>query len=182
MNIEKNMRNVPIEDAKICFRNFSGKEGQFNAKGQRNFCVILRDDIAESMKDDGWNVKYLRPRDETEQPQPYIQVKVNFRNVPPKIVLVTSHGKSILDEESVGMLDWAEIETADVIFSPYPWEVNGKRGITAYLKTLYVTLVEDAFESKYYSGADSAQDNVGGCGYCDECDGHCGNPLSSITT
>lgn len=175
------LKNVPIEGARIIFRNFSGKEGTFNAKGQRNFCIALPDHLADQLKDEGWNVKYLRPRDEMEEPQPYIQVKVSFNNVPPKVVLVSSHGKSLLDEESIGMLDWAELENVDVIFSPYPWEVNGKKGVTAYLKTMYATIVEDAFESKYYPDVDSTQDNIGGCGYCEECDGHCGNPLSSLS-
>lgn len=171
MNIRT--KNVTIENARICFRNFSGKEGQFNAKGMRNFCVLLEDHLADMMRDDGWNVKYLKPRDEGEVPQPYIQVTVSYRNVPPKIVMVSSKGKSVLSEETVDTLDWAEIDNVDLIFSPYRWEVNGKIGIKAYLKTMYVTIAEDEFESKYYSTPDSAQDAIGGCGYCDECDGHC---------
>ena len=38
-----------VEDAKIAFRNFSGKEGQFNAKGDRNFCLLLTDELAEDL-------------------------------------------------------------------------------------------------------------------------------------
>lgn len=166
-------KHVSIENARICFRNFSGKEGRFNPAGNRNFCVILDDELAKMMLDDGWNVKFLRPREEGDTPQPYVQVSVSYRNIPPKVVLVTSHGKSILDEDSVGTLDWAEIENVDLTFSPYPWEVNGKTGVKAYLKTMYVTIAEDKFESKYYATPDSAYDAVGGCGACEECDGHC---------
>lgn len=172
MNNYKN-RSVSIEDAHICFRNFSGKEGDFNPAGMRNFCVLLPDDLAEQMKMDGWNVKYLKPRDEGDLPQPYLQITVSYKNTPPKIVLVTSRGKSVLDERSVDTLDWAEIETVDLVFTPYHWEVNGRSGVKAYLKTLYATIAEDEFEKKYYSTPDSAQDAVGGCGRCDECDGHC---------
>lgn len=167
------LKNVSIENARICFRNFSGKAGTFNAEGIRNFCVILDDRLADQMKEDGWNVKYLKPREEGETPQPYISVAVSYRNIPPKIVLVTSHGKSVLSEDTVGTLDWAEIENVDLIFSPYPWEMNGRSGIKAYLKTMYVTISEDEFESKYYETPDSAYDAIGGCGRCDECDGHC---------
>lgn len=167
-------KNVTIENARICFRNFAGKEGRFNAAGRRNFCVLLDDHLADQMKEDGWNVKYLNPRDESETPQPYIQVVVRYANIPPKVVLVTSRGKSVLNEDTIDTLDYAEIENVDLIFSPYNWDLGGGRsGITAYLKTMYVTLAEDEFESKYYGTPDSAYDAVGGCGNCEECDGHC---------
>lgn len=168
-----NRKNIAIENATFFSRNFSGREGQYNPAGNRNFCVILDDAVADLMKDDGWNVKYLKPRDEGEQPRPYIQVAVSYRVAPPKVVMVTSHGKSILDEETVGMLDWAEIESSDVIISPSRWEMNGRTGIKAYLKTLYATIAEDEFEAKYFSTPDSAYDAIGGCGRCEECDGHC---------
>lgn len=171
------LKNIAIEDAQICFRNFSGKEGKFNAEGVRNFCVILDDHIADQLLSDGWNVKYLNPREDGEAPRPYIQVAVSYRNFPPKIAMVSSKGISLLDEGSVGMLDWAELSTVDLILSPYRWDVNGKTGIKAYLKTMYATIAEDEFESKYYATPDSAQGAIGGCGRCEECDGHCGGGL-----
>ena len=38
-----------VEDARIIFRNFSGKEGQYNREGDRNFAVVLPPDIAQQM-------------------------------------------------------------------------------------------------------------------------------------
>lgn len=166
-------KNIAIADAQLFSRNFSGRPGPYNPEGQRNFCVFLSDDIAEQLLEDGWNVKQLQPRDENEQPRSYIQVKVSYKNIPPKVVLVTSKGKSILDESTVQLLDFAEIENVDVIISPSHWEMNGRTGTAAYLKSIYVTIAEDEFEAKYYSTPDSAYDAVGGCGRCEECDGHC---------
>lgn len=148
--------NIRIEGARIGFRNFSGEEGRFNPKGRRNFCVFLEEDIAKDMKKEGWNVKWLEPREEGDDPQAYLQVKVVFGKIPPKIVLVTGRGKTRLDEDTVNILDWAEIQNVDLIIRPYNWEVNGGTGVSAYIKTMYVTLREDEFESKYYDVPDSA--------------------------
>lgn len=148
--------NIRIEGARIGFRNFSGEEGRFNPKGRRNFCVFLEEDIAKDMKKEGWNVKWLEPREEGDEPQAYLQVKVVFGKIPPKIVLVTGRGKTRLDEDTVNILDWAEIQNVDLIIRPYNWEVKGDTGVSAYIKTMYVTLREDEFESKYYDVPDSA--------------------------
>lgn len=148
--------NIRIEGARIGFRNFSGEEGRFNPKGRRNFCVFLEEDIAKDMEKEGWNVKWLQPREEGDEPQAYLQVKVVFGKIPPKIVLVTGKGKTRLDEDTVNILDWAEIQNVDLVIRPYNWEVNGNTGVSAYIKTMYVTLREDEFESKYYDVPDSA--------------------------
>lgn len=154
-----NTNNLTIENAKILFRNFSGKEARFNPAGQRNFCVILDDDnLAKRLVKDGWSVKYLRPREEGDPEQPYLKVKVRFENRPPKIVLISSSGKTTLDEENVNILDWADISNVDLIINPYNWDVNGKSGITAYLKTMYVTIEEDEFEKKYADNPMSSDD------------------------
>lgn len=152
--------NIVIEDAKIGFRNFTGNAGKFNAAGKRNFCVFLDQELAAVLENDGWNVRYLQPRDETEEQRPYLQVAVSYENVPPKIVLVTTKGKTILDENTVNILDWAEIAEVDIVIRPYNWEVNDKSGVKAYVKHMYVTIVEDEFESKYYDVPDSAANTI----------------------
>jgi len=167
--------NIAIEGARIGFRNFSGKEGKYNVAGKRNFCVFLEADLAETLMEDGWNVRWLEPRDEDADRQAYLQVAVSYENIPPKILMITSHGKTVLDDESIGLLDWAEITEVDLIIRPYNWEVNGKQGVKAYVKSMYVTIAEDEFERKYYDTPDQASDAIGGCGKCDACDGSCGS-------
>lgn len=153
-------RNISIENAKIGFRNFAGKEGTFNPAGRRNFCIFLSPNVAKDLESDGWNIRYLQPRDPDDDVQPYLQVSVNYDNYPPKIVAITSYSKSTLDEDTVGILDWAEIDNVDLIIRPYNWEVNNKVGIKAYLKAMYVTLVEDEFEKKYRNVPDSAKNSI----------------------
>jgi hypothetical protein len=103
------------------------------------------------MTEDGWNIKWLKPRDDEEEqtPQAYLPVSVNFKGRPPRIVLVTSRGRSNLDEDSIEMLDWVDIINVDMIVRPYEWTVNGKSGIKAYLQSIYVTIEEDPLEIKY---------------------------------
>ena len=153
-------QNIEIEGARMVFRNFEGKEGKFNPAGKRNFCVLLDDELAKTLKEDGWNIKWLQPREDDEEPQAYIQVAVSFGAVPPRIVLITSSGKQTLDEKSVNILDWAEIANVDVIIRPYNWEMNGKTGVKAYVKALYVTIAEDEFERKYANVPDSAMNSM----------------------
>ena len=138
-----------LEDARIIFRNFTGKEGRYNREGDRNFCVLLDEDTAEAMEKDGWNIKALRSREEGDPEQPYLQVSVGFKIRPPRIVLVTSKGRTTLDEDVIDMLDWVDVKTADLTIRPYEWAVGGKNGIKAYLKTLYVTIHEDPLDLKY---------------------------------
>lgn len=155
------MRNtLTIENAKIAFRNFSGKEGKFNPAGRRNFCLFLNDDLALKMEQDGWNIKTLVPKNDEDDPQKYVQVTVSFGKIPPKIVLITHSGKTMLNEDTVNILDWAEIENVDLIINPSEWNVNGKTGIKAYLKSMYITIVEDELEEKYSNVPDSAKNTI----------------------
>jgi hypothetical protein len=138
-----------IEDAQLIFRNFEGKEGQYNRKGDRNFSVILPMDVAQVMLADGWNVKFLAAREEGDEEAAYITVAVNFKNRPPRVVMLTSRARTNLDEDTVEVLDWANIEKADLICRAYDWIVGDKSGVKAYLQSLFVTIEEDALERKY---------------------------------
>ena len=92
----KNVNKIIIENARIMFKNFAGKETEFNRKGNRNFCVAINDpDQARNLINDGWNVRTLAPRDEDDAPTYYIQVSVSFQNIPPKIFMITRKINSV---------------------------------------------------------------------------------------
>jgi len=143
-----------VEDATIIFKNFEGKEDKYNRAGDRNFSVILTTDVAKAMESDGWNIKYLRAREEGEEQTPYISVAVNFKNRPPRIMLITSTTRTLVTEDIVDTLDYADISMIDLIARGYEWDVNGKRGVKAYLQSMFVTIEEDALELKYSAMTD----------------------------
>jgi len=147
--MSEDRKTFMVENAQLIFKNFSGREGPYNKAGERNFAVILEDEAAIQMLEDGWNVKYLEPREEEDTPKPYISVKVNFAVRPPRVVMITSGGRLHLNEASIETLDWADIETVDLICNASVWTVNGKSGVKAYLKSMYVTINEDDLDRKY---------------------------------
>lgn len=154
--------NLVLKDAQIRFRNFAGLAGQYNREGDRNFCVLLNhpDVDVQAMIDDGWNVKLLKPREEGDEPTPYIQVAVSYRIKPPQVWLLTSRGKTALPEELVNMIDFADIARVDVTVNPSFWEVNGNTGVKAYLKNIYVTIQENELDLMYQDVPDSAMGTI----------------------
>ncbi len=147
-----------VQGSAIKWRNFEGKAGKFNAEGDRNFCLLIDPDSADVLQSEGFNIRYLKPREDGDVPVPYLPVKVAYgKGRPPKIVMVTKRGKTDLDEDTVKLLDWSEIEKADIAINPYEYDVQGRRGIKAYLKTMYVTIQEDDFEDRYYDVPESAK-------------------------
>lgn len=155
----ENDNTVIMEGVRIIFRNFAGKEGQFNQEGDRNFCVLLDPDVATKMAVDGWNVRSLNPRvdddEEVVEAQPYLPVSLKYRGrkgpvrTPPQVFVITSRGRTRLGEDEVELLDWADIINVDLIVRPYEWSVNGKGGVKAYLASMYVTIQEDPLARKY---------------------------------
>jgi hypothetical protein len=145
------MDALQIEKARVIFRNFSGRETEYNRAGQKNFSVVIDDpEIAKELRNTGWNIRLLESKDGSE-PIYILQVKINFDSFsPPKVNMVS--GKNVitpLDAETIGVLDSADIKYVDLIINPYEWSVNGKSGISAYLKTMYAVIEEDVFASKY---------------------------------
>lgn len=148
----KNIENIKIENARIVFRNLSGKPDKFNPQGgKRSFSVVIEDsEFANELKREGWNIKqFNQSPDSDEEPAHFISVKVSYNNIPPHIYLCTSKNKTLLNEDTVGQLDYAEISNVDIVITPYQYEMSGRSGISAYVKTMYVTVVEDEFASKY---------------------------------
>ena len=139
-----------VSGRQIIFRNFQGKPGKYNKEGERNFCVLLDDiDFAQQLKNDGWTVTIREATEEFDKPRAHLKVKVRVDNIPPVVHLVTSNSNILLDEEAIGMLDWAEIVNVDMVINPSEYSNPSRSGVAAYLRSMYVTIEEDPFEAKY---------------------------------
>ena len=77
---------------------------------------------------------------------------LNYNYIPPKVYRVSGNNKVLLDEDNIGTLDWEEITNVRIVIRPYQWEVNGREGIKAYVKTMYAEIEEDPFEKDYAKG------------------------------
>lgn len=139
-----------LEDVKLIFRNFNGTVSTYNQEGKREFCAVLPAATADKLRDQGWNVRTIEGRSEGMDPTYYLNVAVSFDHYPPTINLVTGDNETtLIAAEDVGMLDWVEIESASMTIRPYHWDVNGKQGTKAYLKSLFVRIVEDPLAAKF---------------------------------
>lgn len=150
MNSREN-RNELISDSEIktlIFRNFAGKPDDFHKDGQMpNFWVVLEDNKAKELETKGFNIRWKENRDGDLEGR--LQIFARFNPFPPKIFQITSAGSVQLDEESVGVLDYAELVKVDLVLAPYHYEVNGRRGVKAYLSKGYFTIQEDEFSNQY---------------------------------
>lgn len=144
---------VNIENARIGFKNFEGREGMYNKKGERSFAVFLDQETAEELDAKGWNIKFPKERDDINSEEdtrtPYLIVSVGFDFYPANVFLISNGKPTKISEEEVSMLDWAEIENIDLVIRPYEWSVNRSSGIKAYLKSGYFTIATDVFAEKY---------------------------------
>ena len=141
------VNNITIEGTRLIFRNFAGNPDNYNKTGGlRTTGVLIPNEEAEALKAEGWNIKYLKPRDDQDEPQAFLTVKCKFGKIQPNIFICTERGTTRLDEETVQSIDYAEIRDVDIIIRPYEYEPGN---ISAYIKTLYVNIIEDEFAAKY---------------------------------
>lgn len=140
---------IEIENATIRWTNFSGRPDKFNVNGgKRYFTLFLTPELEQIFLEEGYNVRYLE-NDENMERQPIVQCTLKYGEISPNIYMVTSKRKTLMEESNVGLLDNCEIANVDLIIRPYNWEVGSKTGVSAYVKTMYCTIVEDSFASKY---------------------------------
>ena len=128
---KSNNINLPeqakLKGYQITFKNFSGRPSAngYNRAGNRNFNVILDDETAEQMANDGWNVRTKEFDDGSHRNTLQVAVRYDIERFRPRVFLVTpkSNGKFVkrlLTEDTISELDSAKITDTRMILNPSP--------------------------------------------------------------
>ena len=139
--------DLSVEGAGIIYKNFSGEPTQVNpAGGKRTFGLVVTQEVADRLVEQGWNVKHKPPREEGDDELFYTEIVVNMDSMyPPKLNLVTVYGNKEamipLTADNVGELDRNILKDVDLVIHPYSHGRSNAAGSTVkgYLKTLYAT-------------------------------------------
>ena len=149
--------------AKIPFRtNFAGREEGFNKDGKHEFALQIDDSAkAQELAERGWQIKTRYNRDDPDQVDFYfINCEVAWphgKNFPtPVVKQVTSetHTPTVLDEETIGLLDEEDIICVNVKLRPFNWydDRDKKEKVKAYVARLTALVREDTFDDMDFDG------------------------------
>lgn len=145
------IEDVELEDVKVkwAFSHFDGRADTFNDEGDHNFTIILPEETAMQLREEGWNVKAREPLEEGDPMEYTLQVKISYKYDAPRIFLIKNDRKVRAEQADLAEIRRDSTEQIDVVITPSRW-VNGARsGITAYTKELYAKVRPSRFEEKY---------------------------------
>lgn len=146
---------LQIDDARIVFRNFRGEGGKFNHEGDKRFSLVIPNrEMAEALKEKGWNVRTKAAMDEEEDDFFTLPIKVKFNDHGPKVFVISAGKRTRLTDETIEMLDDIDISSVDLDIRPYDWTIQKgtpyeKSGRTAYLQAMEVVQNIDRFTARY---------------------------------
>ena len=153
---------ISIENTRFIWRtNFSGdpERDTFGSEARKANVVIPTEEQAMELIEQGFNVKQTRPKPGEEEgfvPTYFVAVNVNYdTNWPPKIWLVSGKSeKTLLDADSIDILDKIYVLNVDVVLNPYCNQRTGKSSL--YVRTMYVTqdIEDDPFAARYARGSE----------------------------
>lgn len=150
-NDKKWIEDFALEDAQIkwAFSHFNGREDTFNAEGDHNFTLILPEETALKLQDEGWAIRRMEGYEEGDPPEYLLKVKISYKFEPPKIYLIKGNRKMRADQRDLADINRATCERIDVIITPSRWVHGQNSGITAYTKELYATVRQSRFDERY---------------------------------
>lgn len=132
-----------LKGARIVNRDFAGEK--FGPQA-RQFSVIIDDpELQERLTLDGVKLWYSGYTENDEPPKAYLNVHVDFRYNDVDIAAINPEGNAfVFDERNVHELDKAWIKDSEMHILLNSYDRPGKKGVTAYCKTLVVWLMSNS--------------------------------------
>lgn len=141
---------IVLHNVGLVFRNFSGEARRFNTAGNRNFNAAISEAQAEMLTEKGFKVRVFPPKEDGGDPLYLLKVNVSYKYEEPNAKVVNTRCIRKLNEDTIGELDNLNIDKCDISITPSMWEkANGERGLSAYLSSIYATVVEDPLALEY---------------------------------
>jgi len=159
----KRLAPIRVSDAEIAFKNFAGQARRFNAAGARNFHLVLDTDTAINLENLGWNISWHDPKREDEIRWASLKVAVRFDMFPPTITAKTigTNVRVPLNESTVGVLDWAELDHIRLMITASFWEnAKGEHGYKAYLSRMIAVIDPDDLDMEGIDVPDNSHSSV----------------------
>lgn len=160
----KKVPNITLMDARFWGRpNFSGEEDRFR-DSRRKFTVLIPNDVADMLRERGWNVRTTMPtqeqlaEDPTREPISSLKVMLNFgtdkadptRETGPDIYLKVGENLERLNSRTVGVLDRSRILDMSMEIRAWEWDPEDKPGeYSARLVQLVAVVQPSLLEERY---------------------------------
>lgn len=154
--MENRRLTLSLDNVRLVKRNFSGKSEEMNERGERTCLIVIDAELANSkgfdsvedmvaaLEADEWKVGWFKRENEDGEREAYLPVKAVYGEYKaPNIYIRTGDTSTLLTAETVGSLDYAEIEKTDVILLRHFWQYNGRTGYNNYIQSMEVTVIED---------------------------------------
>lgn len=151
--------NILFTNAIVRYKNFDGKSSFKNNAGNIDFTIDITEDEYLGLKELGYNPKCKDL--ENGQFVYTLQIKIRYDFFPPTIWMVSGNHKKMLNEKTLVSLQSADFIDASICIRPYNWDVNGKAGVTPYVKYMYANVEEDPFADMYAYAKDVDEVDAG---------------------
>lgn len=165
---ERRNKLIFLENTRFIFRtNFAGLPDEKYGSTTRYGNILIPDpEIAQELVDDGYLVKETKPREGEEagfEPKYFTRIVLNYnsdyaKNNPPKVYLVEGNKRTLLDEDSVGMIDHIYILNVKVSIEESFLKKFGKKVL--YIKTMYIyhDTEDDPWAAEYEDAGQPEED------------------------
>lgn len=149
----KKVGNITLEDAKFFGRpNFSGVEDRFKDE-RRKFTVLIPNDVADQLREMGWNVKTNIPTQEElkefpdREPLSHLKVMVDDGSI---VQIRMGENVEQLTVGNFSVIDRSRIETMDMEIRAWEYDPDERPGqYSARLVALVANIRPNILEQKY---------------------------------